>query len=297
MKRPSYDPLVILWLIPLMVGVAWLVGSLVATATPVGAQRERTPRPTREAQPTVERATPERSTSAAATPTARAARATGTPAVPRATAESRVTPSGDEWQATLAALSTANAGYLATVQAAATAVDPAEIEAYLEALELPELTAEQAALLQAFLAEAVVYYDPNTQTLTLSATFTEAAYNVLVDEALVMAGYAPEEVTVDFVTGGMVFTISGYTLENGSSGTLSVYITLATVNGQVTYDIASATLNGFALPAAALTEVEALVQSVIDPIQAALPQESYDIQSLVVTDTTLAVIVTVYATN
>lgn len=199
-------------------------------------------------------------------------------------------------QAAMTQVSGGAAGMLATAQAYLTALPPlsadvmATAQAYLTAIP-GQLNMDS---LQAWLATLYevggVSYNPQTGVLTLSAEISEANLNTAITQALLAAGYSASGVVVDLVSGGMTVTVQSITLNAEMSGSLNMTLTVGAVDGRLELHVTSASLNGRALPAGTVAELDAALNSALDGYVITFPFPYY-VQAVTVTDTAIISVV------
>jgi hypothetical protein len=190
------------------------------------------------------------------------------------------------------------------------AVDPATVEAAVSAV-LAEIPAEWYAyvdvpveeleqLLTGWVGMGNVSAQWQGDALVTTVTYTETGLNALIDAALLAGGYAISDLNVDLVPGGAVVDVYGFTSQAGLTGNLSLFMTLAVVEGRVEIDLVSASFAGRQVPLPTLDEVDVLLDDLSDVINetvALVYDVSYTVQALTITDVDFAVTVTLFGVN
>jgi len=164
------------------------------------------------------------------------------------------------------------------LQATVTAV-VAEWEDYVDAL--PD---EAVALIDYYIENSSIDYDPETNTLAVDTFVSEATINEVVDPLVASAGYDPDSVTVDATAGQLYLILT----QQGTEVTL-IY-ELVVIDGTVEVVLVGSLLNGQPLPIEALPEEVTsisqlgLASSYADSIN--LPYDNYSVyvNSATVTD-------------
>lgn len=192
----------------------------------------------------------------------------------------------------------------ATLEAVATQfalIDPTAVAATLQAWQLDidnlaevfGLTPEQAAALEALIESWELVISQDAQTVTFYNTVTEMQIN----NALAISESLPTGTTVDLIPGGAVLIIPGLEYQ-GQVVTVSIQISMYAFEGQFVYEIQQITIGGTPVPAALYEEyvddfAEAIYElSALYSVEGNLP--AYTLDSLLVTDNDLSMIVTLY---
>ncbi len=259
-----------------------LLASWLVTATPASAQPgRRTPMATGIGRPTLDTGGAQATLNAAATSAA------GMTGGIEQTAQAILTqiPAQPSFPNDMVA---ATGEFIAT-QAQGIAVTPL-------AIDTASLSPEQQQILNTFLQYGSVNYDPATQTATLSAELSETAINAILDQAVTTAGYNPNDVSADLVTGGAVVTLYNIDLQqNGQTGTLVVGLAISAVNGEIQVEIVSADYQGRSIPPA-LLENMGLSSDFATQLNTTVTGNStldYTINTLVFTETSAVISISV----
>lgn len=147
----------------------------------------------------------------------------------------------------------------ATAQSLATiaALPTEERQATVLAIIGEELPEELEQYLNDLFANADISVDPENGTVSVTTALSESTTNAAVDQALVAAGYSASAVAVDYIAEGIVVTVEGVTLDNGMSGRLVIFASVAAVNGQIDVTVISATINDMPVPDNIIAELNA----------------------------------------
>lgn len=173
-----------------------------------------------------------------------------------------------------------------------------EIQATVQAVqtEIPAtvqgLVAEQiAVLVEEIAALGDVVIDREAQALTVTLALEESTVNEVLSLALTEAGFSQSAASVDFIEQGVFITLEDVSIPDTQlSGQVQVFATVGAVDGRVTLNVVSITLNGQPLPAAAQANLNAILQASLQP---ALIPVQYTVISLFTTDSTLVMTVLV----
>ncbi len=147
----------------------------------------------------------------------------------------------------------------ATAQSLATiaALPTEERQATVLAIIGEEIPEELEQYLNDLFANADISVDPENGTVSVTTALSESTTNAAVDQALVAAGYSASAVAVDYIAEGIVVTVEDITLDNGMSGRLVIFASVAAVNGQIDVTVISATINDMPVPDIIIAELNA----------------------------------------
>lgn len=186
------------------------------------------------------------------------------------------------------------------------AMDPAEVDAMINAVlgEVPDswyadtgtTSDDLEVLMDAWLSRGNIMVQWQGDALVATVEYSETGLNALVDASVALWEYPVEDVNVDLVPDGAVVDIYGFSTVTGVAGDLSLYMLLTVEEGRVTVDLMSASLNGRAVPAAKLDDVETLIMdlsSVWNEVLSVVYGVSYELDELTIRDDTFTAAVTV----
>ena len=202
----------------------------------------------------------------------------------QATRAMATTRAGADGVSVLATEVAATAQYLAT-----TVNQGAEsIQATVTALstELRSVSAEFETLLNYFAEQGGIGYENGA--LTAAMFVSEAQANTILDLLVEATGYDPDMASLNITAMGTI-EVMLEDVATGFSGTLMMTYRLAVVNGAVTIELISVTLNGRTVPVTMLpgdvvSAVELAVDGAAVQPMLSVPQVDYSMQSLHVTD-------------
>lgn len=275
----------------------WLVLGL-AAALPYGdivAQPGRTPRggdhgqmggPGGMAVATLEAA----STAVQMTASALSSRGSNLSATTEALPNLALTAEGKDIQGQIDSISVVATEVAATAQYLATTVDQSteSIQATVTAIsaELGSLPVDLESLLTYFSGQGSISYENGALTVTMFVT--EAQANDLLDLLVQVAGYDPDAVSLNTTAAGTI-EVTLVDVSTDLTGTVMMTYSVAVVDGAVSVQLVSVTLNGRAVP------VEMISDDLLSAIQLGVtgatvqpmlnvPQTGYTVETLNVTD-------------
>jgi hypothetical protein len=212
----------------------------------------------------------------------------------------RAAPQGSLQQTITAAAGLVGAGAQATLSAIpqiSTTLQSGVIQQTMTAA-VGSISADMQATLRAMTLPTAIILNQGSASVTASMAITEAQINTLVNTALASVGYGGA--VVDLVPAGAVITIPNVTLNAQYSGTLVLTVSITAVNGDIVVTLTTATINGRAVPAALVADMQAAVEAAVDSlIAAALAGLSYSasigysVDALIVTGTEMNLTITV----
>jgi hypothetical protein len=134
------------------------------------------------------------------------------------------------------------------------------------------------------LSASALLFDPETGAIVVTVTIDEDMVDTVVDTALSAADTGVSTVSVDFEDGLVVISADDVTLSSQLSGGLVVSVALTADDGAIVVTIVNASLNGKALPPAALAELTALLEDALNASLETPEGLDYAVEALVVTD-------------
>ena len=128
-------------------------------------------------------------------------------------------------------------------------------------------------------------FDAETGNLNVTVSFNEALLNDLIEAALAEVDENVSSITVDFDDSGFILiSAEDVTLSSSLSGDLTLTVELTAEDGEIVVTLVQASMNGRALPPAALAELTTTLEEAFNTSLETPTGLDYSVNVLVVTD-------------